>query len=425
MRRLDGTVNFISRTWASYKNGFWQHGGNMELWLGNEYVHQLTYNNVDKPSEIRLEAYAFNGTICVMTAKNLRLKSESDSYTLWLDSIKSSRTCPRANTYLRNHINNPFQTNDRRLGNDYCFQTYQGGWWYNNDKTGYCQHVYFTGRYYSTPTIRLDAIRVNAFMGTHSLKGWAMLFRTTDSAIRPCNNPCLNTGSCEYIEATNTSRCVCPRTHCGIFCERHNPCLNGGTCNYLKATKTTCCVCPRTHCGIFCERHNPCLNGGTCNYLKATNTTRCVCPRTHCGVFCERHNPCLKGGTCNYMEATNSTRCVCPKIHCGVICERDNPCLNGGTCKYLDTTITICCVCARIYYGAICEINNPCMNGGTCTHNSVTNTTAFVITQVDDATRLFLQLHVHLSQYKQTPRKLLNQSCLLILHRRPSSVLRR
>ena len=200
MRRLDSTVNFISRTWASYKkNGFGQHGGNTELWMGNEYVHQLTYNNVDKPSEIRLEAYAFNGTICVMTAKNLRLKSESDSYTLWLDSIKSSRTCPRASTYLRNHINNPFQTNDRRLGNDYCFQTYQGGWWYNDDKIGYCQYVYFTGRYYSTPTIRLDAIRVSGFMGTHSLKGCAMLFRTMDSAIRPCNNPCLNIGTCEYI----------------------------------------------------------------------------------------------------------------------------------------------------------------------------------------------------------------------------------
>ena len=380
MRRLDGTVNFTSRTWASYKNGFGQHGENTELWLGNEYVHQLTYDHINKPSEIRMEAYAFDGTICTMTANNFHLENESESYTLRLGKIKSSRTCPPANTHLRKHINNPFQTNDRRLGNNFGFTHYQGGWWYNNDKTRYlnCQYMHFTGRYHSTSEYQYDSILVYDFTRTHSLKGCAMLFRTMDSAIRPCNNPCLNTGSCEYIEATNTSRCVCPRTQCGIFCERHNPCLNGGTCNYLEATNNTRCVCPKTHCGVICEKDNRCLNGGTCNYLEATNNTRCVCPKTHCGVICEKDNRCLNGGTCNYLEATNNTRCVCPKTHCGVICEKDNRCLNGGTCNYLKATNSTRCVCPKTHCGVICEKDNRCLNGGTCNYLKATNSTRCV-----------------------------------------------
>ena len=87
-----------------YKNGFGQHGGNTELWLGNDYVHQLTYNKVDKSSEIRLEAYAFNGTNCAMTAKNFVLQDEANSYKIRLNTIKTSRTCPKANEYLSKQI---------------------------------------------------------------------------------------------------------------------------------------------------------------------------------------------------------------------------------------------------------------------------------------------------------------------------------
>ena len=143
MRRVDGTVTFASRTRASYKNGFGQNGGNTELWLGDEYVHQLTYDHAHKPSEIRMEAYAFDGTICAMTAKNFRLEDEANSYRIRLNKIKTSRTCPKANTYLGKQINNPFQSNDRRLGNNHCFAFHQGGWWYNKDTSSFlfCQYV--------------------------------------------------------------------------------------------------------------------------------------------------------------------------------------------------------------------------------------------------------------------------------------------
>ena len=41
VRRFDGSGDY-NRSWAEYKSGFGDAGG--EVWLGNEYLHYLTDN---------------------------------------------------------------------------------------------------------------------------------------------------------------------------------------------------------------------------------------------------------------------------------------------------------------------------------------------------------------------------------------------
>ena len=267
MRRHDGTVNFTSRTWEEYKNGFGQHGGDTELWLGNEVVHQMTIDYRSQDYALRVEVRAFNGTSCGLNASKFFIKSEVRNFKIRFQRILGEERCyfPSRNIFvLRNY---PFQTRDKNHNKE-CFAKYQGGWWYRNGHP-VCTEVYLTGKYYSKPTVSDTSMHIDGLSGTLSLTSCAMLFRRNKAP--PCNNPCLNNGICEYLEATQRSRCVCPVTHCGDVCEKKNTCMNGGTCTHTSTMSTVGCLCSRLFTGAQCE-----VEMGDTSGLNATATAKTV-----------------------------------------------------------------------------------------------------------------------------------------------------
>ena len=402
MRRHDGTVNFTSRTWAEYKNGFGQHGGDTELWLGNEIVHQMTIDYRRQDYALRVEVRAFNGTSCGLNASQFFIKSEVRKYSIRFNRWKGEEHCISPSRNLLLVDNDQFQTYDHN-SNKKCLSKYHGGWWYSR-RNPTCTEVYLTGKYYSKPTVSDTSMHMKGLTGTLSLTSCAMLFRRNKAP--PCNNPCLNNGICEYLEATKRSHCVCPETHCGERCQLTNTCKNGGSCMSVK--DTVLCLCASHFTGARCEIdgvdtstpfketeaaptcHHPCLNNGICEYLEATKRSRCACPETHCGERCELKNTCKNGGTCTDKSTKNTVRCLCASHFTGAQCEIEtvetntlsgnekapichHPCLNNGICKNLEATKGSRCVCPVTHCGDGCEKKNTCMNGGTCTHTSTMN----------------------------------------------------
>ena len=243
MRRFDGSEIF-NRTWNDYKNGFGQQGRNKESWLGNEKVHQLE-KTFDGGAKIRIEGHLFNGSSSVISADNFRLDDESTNYTLRFGSITSATTAIASDWDY--HKNRPFSTYDTI--NTYCVG-YSGGWWFKR-----CHHMYLTGWYPSDPH------EISGLYHTMYFTHYAnipftevnILFRSMVTTRPDCNNPCQNNGGCEYVESTDNYHCACPKTHCGLHCEKDNPCKNNGTCVYSPKTKDTSCVCVVSYTGNLCE----------------------------------------------------------------------------------------------------------------------------------------------------------------------------
>ncbi|KAI0232166.1 Angiopoietin-4 [Lamellibrachia satsuma] len=249
MRRVDGSVNF-SRTWTEYRNGFGQHGDeSTELWLGNENVHQMVNSYGNTKCELRLEGYAFDGTSCIITSGNFRLRNENRRYAVAFDSVGAD-SMPLILDWA-NHFGSYFRTIDNTFSDKVCFPTYTGGWWYGLG-TGDCHNVYFTGKYHSKPSPTRTSIYIEHFKGHMSLKGCVMLFRPVDHGYRHCNNPCKK-GTCEYLAATDNHRCVCPTTHCGASCEVKNVCENNGTCVNNSTTNNITCECVAGFTGPTCS----------------------------------------------------------------------------------------------------------------------------------------------------------------------------
>ena len=245
LRRLDGSLSF-KRTWDDYKSGFGEQGERKESWLGNENVYQLIKSFIYRGglAQLRIEAYGFNGTSCVTTFDKFHLKDETDCYMLLFgNGVGSYGGVVDDWIYSRARH---FVTFDRIRGHDFCFKKYSGGWWYGSS----CHQVYFTGTYVQDNDISTKEFYIKHFK--MPLKAVDMLFRPM-RADRACNNPCNNGGTCEYIEATDNYRCVCPETHCGAKCETDNPCKHNGTCAYSLDTKQISCVCVGSHTGTHCD----------------------------------------------------------------------------------------------------------------------------------------------------------------------------
>ena len=245
LRRFDGSLSF-KRPWDDYKSGFGEQGESKESWLGNENVHQLIKSfifSMGGLGQLRIEAYAFNGTSCVTTLDEWGLKDETNCYMLVFSKGVSSHDGVVEDWKYSKERH--FATFDHTRGHNVCFNENSGGWWYG----GSCQEVCLTGRYVKDNSI-LKEFHVNHF--NTPLKAVDMLFRPMNH-IRACNNPCNNGGTCEYIEATNNHRCVCPETHCGAKCETDNPCKHNGTCVYSLDTKQISCVCVGSYTGTHCD----------------------------------------------------------------------------------------------------------------------------------------------------------------------------
>ena len=245
LRRFDGSLSF-KRTWDMYKSGFGEQGERKESWLGNENVYQLIRSFMYKGSfaELRIEAHGINGTSCMTTLEEFHLMDETDNYIFLFNEGVSSHTGVVQD--LKYSMGSYFATFDRMRGYKECFKQYSGGWWYSDR----CHDVYFTGSYLKDNSSSTNDSYVKHF--PVPLKSIDMLFRPM-RGVRVCSNPCNNNGTCEYIEATDTHRCVCPETHCGAKCETANPCKNNGTCVYSSDEKKISCVCVGSHTGTHCH----------------------------------------------------------------------------------------------------------------------------------------------------------------------------
>ena len=240
LRRFDGSVLF-NRTFAEYKNGFGQQGRNKESWLGNEKVQQLD-KTFKGGTRLRIQGFLLNGTSCVIDTDNFKL--EGKSYILKLGKIVSNVNPAIADWRYQN--NRIFTAMDSDIGRCHI---YKGGWWYDD-----CHTVYLTGYY--PPSYEHKYTYYSMYIqnfATVPLTAANMLIRPMVTTRPDCNNPCKNNAGCEYVESTNNYHCACPKTLCGLHCEKDNPCKNNGTCVYSPKTKDTSCVCVANYTGNLCN----------------------------------------------------------------------------------------------------------------------------------------------------------------------------
>lgn len=138
-RRINGSVNF-NRTWAEFKNGFGDLGG--EFWLGNDRIHLLTRA---KDVVLRIEIEDIQGVHEYAKYDNFYVSNEFLKYRLSLG--KYSGTAGNAltdNDY--SHDQMFFSTwdrdNDKYLTGN-CGAYYGAGWWFSN-----CMSANLNGKYY-------------------------------------------------------------------------------------------------------------------------------------------------------------------------------------------------------------------------------------------------------------------------------------
>ena len=248
MRRFDGSTSF-KQVWDKYKKGFGYQGDGSESWLGNEKVYQLIKSFEGGKAQLRVEGYLLNGTSCNVTSDDFMLENEAEDYMLRFGHTVDFQSVPGVAADWESHKDMPFATPDHTLGNDACFKAHTGGWWFT--KTGGCYRVYLTGKY-ATTDVSVRGMHIKTLGDSNTLKASAMMFRPTKK-IRACHNPCKSGGTCEYVESTNSHRCICAKEYCGANCETANPCKHGGTCVFNAVEKKISCKCVEPNTGAHCD----------------------------------------------------------------------------------------------------------------------------------------------------------------------------
>lgn len=130
----------FNRTWSDYKAFFGSPYS--EYYLGNEVLHQMTYNRY---YAIRLDVALASGGYDFATYQYARIDSEDNRYSAYLSGNQHGGT---SNTKCLDQMNNrAFITLDRDL-NSYgtnCAVQREGAWWYNS-----CSHFNPTGPFNRT-----------------------------------------------------------------------------------------------------------------------------------------------------------------------------------------------------------------------------------------------------------------------------------
>ena len=235
-RRLDGSVNF-ARNWDDYKDGFGVIGNDTtEMWLGNEKMYQLLQAYGSTEYELWVEVHAFDGDVCSAKCYPFQMSAEAEGYRInWTTTDTSAHDI---SPDLDFHKDAPFSTFDRisKDEEEYCMAFYKGGWWYAQ-----CVKIFLNGAYIPTEQFTRTSIYSNACKDRANLQKSCMMVRPKGDNI-PCNNPCKNNGSCEFVAATDRYLCTCPSDFCGEICETAKPCMVG-TCEYNTTTKTSTWKC--------------------------------------------------------------------------------------------------------------------------------------------------------------------------------------
>ena len=143
-RREDGSTNF-TRGWNKYAGGFGNVNG--EYWLGNEVIHQLTY---ETNYSLRIDMWDWEGRQAFSQWKNFRVAPETDFYRLLVSDFEGG-TGGDSLTYQNGM---QFSTFDR--DNDvwfaHCAQKDLAGWWYKD-----CGYSVLNGMYVEGGPIPISA----------------------------------------------------------------------------------------------------------------------------------------------------------------------------------------------------------------------------------------------------------------------------
>jgi hypothetical protein len=122
--RVDNEYDFITRTWAEYKNGFGDKFNS--FWLGLAHIHRITNSG---RTSLRVELTAFDDEFRFAEYESFRVASEEEEYRLHVSGYSGT-----AGDCLWYHDGRNFTTVDRNqlaLSSRRCAEP-TGGWWYND-----------------------------------------------------------------------------------------------------------------------------------------------------------------------------------------------------------------------------------------------------------------------------------------------------
>ncbi|XP_034472799.1 ficolin-1-like isoform X1 [Drosophila innubila] len=134
LRRMDGSVNFY-RNWTEYKNGFGDLNG--EFFLGLDKIHVLTK---ERKQELLVVLVNFAGLQKYELYDDFAIGNEDQKY----DLRTLGEASGTAGDSLSFHRGKEFSTYDRKDVRQRCAETYNGAWWYGDDR---CHESQLTGKY--------------------------------------------------------------------------------------------------------------------------------------------------------------------------------------------------------------------------------------------------------------------------------------
>ena len=136
-RRFDGSVDFHTKLWKDYKNGFGDGKG--EYWLGNDMLHDITRSG---SYDLYVIAKDFNDENQYKRFGGFTIGSEATKYRFHYESV-----CPGYSPHnlfvlsLIMKFSTADQDNDMHATLN-CAESFKGGWWFTE-----CHSDHMNGQY--------------------------------------------------------------------------------------------------------------------------------------------------------------------------------------------------------------------------------------------------------------------------------------
>lgn len=138
LQRLDGSVAFHNRTWATYKQGFGSVGEKTEFFLGLQHLHELTYSGF---FEIRIDLEDFQGVERYAHYSDFSVFTEHADYKMGILGIYHGT----AGDSFMYHEGQQFSAIDRdndAKAQGSCSEEYNSAGWFKN-----CMEANLFGKY--------------------------------------------------------------------------------------------------------------------------------------------------------------------------------------------------------------------------------------------------------------------------------------